>query len=389
MSVVLAAAVVAATAMAAGFAYLLHRERRSSLRARRIAAAERTADRAAHHEVERLLSTALASVPDAVVVCDAHGREVVRNRGAEALAAGWHADALAERALQKALTAGLGGTEVDETLELAGPPPRTLVVSARPLCDGERTLGAIGVVADVTERRRLEAMRRDFVANLSHELKTPIGAVGLLAETLAEEDEPEVARRLAERIQLETFRVSRVIDDLLDLSRIEVQTVTSPEPLQLAGLVEEAVARLRPAAEQRGVELRSSLAADVRLLGDRRQLVSAIHNLVENAIKYSDAGSPVEISATPDGDHVDVTVRDHGIGIPARDLDRIFERFYRVDRARARDTGGTGLGLSIVRHVAENHGGDVRVESIEGAGSTFVIRLPAAPPNVTRIDRAG
>jgi two-component system, OmpR family, sensor histidine kinase SenX3 len=246
------------------------------------------------------------------------------------------------------------------------------------------------VVEDVSERRRLEAVRRDFVANVSHELKTPVAAVGLLAETMAGEDDPTTVRRLAERIQDEAFRVAKIIDDLLDLSRLEAEEAVRHEPVRVAEVVAAAAAQIEPAATLRSVRLEVVAAPrSWTVHGDRRQLVSALANLLENAVKYSDDGCAVEVRARTDGAAIEVSVRDTGIGIPSRDLGRIFERFYRVDRGRGRDTGGTGLGLSIVRHVASNHGGEVLVESVEGEGSTFTLRLPAAPGPVGLVADAG
>jgi two-component system sensor histidine kinase SenX3 len=181
-------------------------------------------------------------------------------------------------------------------------------------------------------------------------------------------------------MQLESQRVARIIDDLLDLSRIESEEAPLREPVPVHLVVAQAVERVRTAADQRGIGIDAPEAPQrVSLLGDRRQLVSALYNLLENAVKYSDVESTVEVRARTDGRWVELTVRDHGIGIPGRDLERIFERFYRVDQGRGRDTGGTGLGLAIVRHVAANHRGEVQVESREGEGSTFTLRLPAGP----------
>ena len=266
-----------------------------------------------------------------------------------------------------------------QTLELAGPPPRQLLLRALPLRHQEECLGAVAVVDDVSERRQLEAVRRDFVANVSHELRTPVGALALLGEALSEEADPEVVSRLARRITAEADRAARMIEDLLDLSRIEGGGPVPRQKVSVEGLVAAALERSRPVADLRGVHLRGSVSGAVgaSLMGDESQLVSAVANLVDNAVKYSDAGASVLVCARMVDACVNISVRDRGIGIPRRDLQRIFERFYRVDRARSRDTGGTGLGLSIVRHVATNHGGDVSVESEEGEGSTFTLHLPA------------
>ncbi len=326
------------------------------------------------------LQLALASVPQGVVVCDEQGEVVHQNDRADEIMSATQTDVLARDAVTRLLKGAAEGRAGEETLDLYGPPRRTLRIRASPLETDWRGIGGVAVIEDVSEKRRLEAVRRDFVANISHELKTPVGALGLLAETLAGEDDPEVVNRLAWRIQAEAQRVARIMDDLLDLSRIESEETPTREPVPIHLVVAQAAERVRSAAEQRGIRIRiGEPPHHLTVLGDRRQLVSALYNLMENAVKYSDDGSTVEIGGRTDGQWVELRVRDHGIGIPAHDLERIFERFYRVDRARSRETGGTGLGLSIVRHVAGNHGGEVLVESREGEGSTFTLRLPAGP----------
>jgi two-component system sensor histidine kinase SenX3 len=251
------------------------------------------------------------------------------------------------------------------------------VISARPLITTGRAVGALAIIDDITEKRRLEAVRRDFVANISHELKTPVGALSLLAETLVDEDDPQVSRRLAERMVSEATRLANTIEDLLVLSRIESEEAPEREAVPVHLVVAEAVTRIRPAAEHLGITIDAPEPdPHLAVMGDRRQLVSALYNLLDNAVKYSDRDSAVDVRATNDGRVIALSVADHGIGIPARDLERVFERFYRVDLARSRQTGGTGLGLSIVRHVMANHAGDVTVESRLGEGSTFTLHLP-------------
>jgi two-component system sensor histidine kinase SenX3 len=320
-----------------------------------------------------------------VVVCDEHGQVWFRNEVAQMFAGARHGEALADLAVTELLDAALRTGPGEQYLELYGPPRRTLLIRALPLHEDDRAVGAVAIIEDVSERRRLEAVRRDFVANVSHELKSPVGALGILAEAMQLEDEPIVSRRLAERMQAEAFRVARIIDDLLDLSRIESEEAPLREPLPIHTVVAQAVERMRPVAEHRGITIEVTEGPRrLGVIGDRRQLVSAVHNLLDNAVKYSDDDSVVEVrirsaAESPEATWVEVSVEDHGIGIPTRDLERIFERFYRVDRARARDTGGTGLGLAIVRHVATNHRGEVRVVSQEGRGSTFTLRFPAGP----------
>jgi two-component system sensor histidine kinase SenX3 len=466
------------------------------------------------------LRRSLDTLTQGVVLCDENGTVIYRNGRANALMVSRHGDALAAQAVTDVLEDAWHEGSAERTLDLYGPPRRTLQVRARQIDDGRRPLGVIALIEDVSERRRLEEIRRDFVANVSHELKTPMGALGLLAETLVSEPDPDVAQRLAGRIHNEAFRVSRIIDDLLDLSRIESEEAPPREPVLVNLVMADAIERVRATADQRGLEIvLHEPSPPVAVMGDRRQLVSAMHALLENAITYSydnskvvvtgavqrfnpnlshpsvtggfggdtesgtdtesgaddnngtdpvtgelpavtsepspgdDAAtpgtttrdavtadpttaeqSPVEPVFTPEildqysplgqtapgasaatgttaptmpvppvvtaegdaaetgpvdsaaaispnwrieeRDNVRLSVQDHGVGIPARDLDRIFERFYRVDHGRSRDTGGTGLGLSIVRHVANNHQGWVDVESREGEGSTFTLVLP-------------
>jgi two-component system, OmpR family, sensor histidine kinase SenX3 len=343
---------------------------------------ERATDRATEAVAESSsdairLRRALDTLPQAVMVSDEHGDLVFRNSRAISLMASRHGDALAAQALDDLLTATAAGSSEERTLELYGPPRRTLSVRTQSIDNGQRALGIIAVIDDVSERRRLEDVRRDFVANVSHELKTPMGALSLLAETLLSETEPAVGRRLAERIHTEAFRVSRIIDDLLDLSRIESEESPPREPVLINLIMAEATERIRAAADHRRIKISlEEPEPPVAVLGDRRQLTSAVYNLLENAVKFSYEDSTVDLLGRVEDGEVVIDVRDRGVGIPARDLDRIFERFYRVDQGRGRATGGTGLGLAIVRHVASNHHGKVHVDSREGDGSTFTLRLP-------------
>ena len=233
---------------------------------------------------------------------------------------------------------------------------------------------------DQTESRRVEEVRRDFVANISHELKTPVGALALLAETMEEAaDDPDAVRRFASRMRQEASRLTYLVQDLITLSRIQAaEPVPDPNPVDLGAVVVEVLDRCRMKASARGIELAESCDEGLAVLGDEDLLVTALRNLVENAVAYSPEKTRVVVSATRDGvNAAQISVADQGIGIPERDLERIFERFYRVDPARSRATGGTGLGLAIVKHVVAAHGGKVTVWSKEGVGSTFTLRLPA------------
>ena len=326
----------------------------------------------------RLLKGAIEALPLGVAVCDRSGGLVFQNRRAAALGDGAPSDVLVSSALGRVLGDVRSKGAQTRTLDLHGPPPRAVVVTAEPVDDGA-VAGAVAVVEDVTARRRLEAVRRDFVANVSHELRTPIGALTVLAETLVEESDPRASRRLADRILAETERMARTVESFLDLSRIEAEGSQSQDSVSVGTVVAAAAARVAPAAARHQVRIDVADVPDgLTVPGNETQLVSAVANLLDNAVKYSDAGSTAEVEVRTDGASTDIVVRDHGVGIPTRDLSRIFERFYRVDRARSRETGGTGLGLAIVRHVATNHGGTVTVESREGEGSTLVLRIPAS-----------
>jgi two-component system sensor histidine kinase SenX3 len=327
------------------------------------------------------LSAALHAVPDGVMVVGRDGQVLVCNAAARRFSGARHSDAVAEQAIGELLDQALLGQPAERELILFGPPRQTLHLRAFPLPQDGSPNGAVAFVRDVTEARRIESMRRDFVANVSHELRTPIGALVALAETIAAGTDGEVTGRLAERMVSESERLARIVEDLLDLSIVEAQERAGREPLPVTTLVGDAVDQVRMAAEAAGISIdASNVPANLRVECDRRQVVSAIYNLLDNAVKYSESGQPVEVTAEIVGDRCAIAVRDHGIGIPSRDLERVFERFYRVDRARSRQTGGTGLGLAIVRHVAQNHGGEVTVESHEGEGTTFTLLLPAAAP---------
>ena len=236
---------------------------------------------------------------------------------------------------------------------------------------------------DRTIARRMEESRRDFVANISHELKTPIGAISLLAEAVEDAaDDPVAVRKFASRMGIESARLTDLVGQIIELSRLQSDDpLAEPEVVEIDEVLTDAVERRRMDAERRQITVAFSGAAGTRVLGNSRQLGVAVGNLVENAIAYSDEGARVvvaaHVQAKSDDDYVEITVSDNGIGIPAGELDRIFERFYRVDYARSRANGGTGLGLAIVKHIAAIHGGGVTVWSQVGQGSTFTIRIPA------------
>lgn len=277
--------------------------------------------------------------------------------------------------IRRAVEAAAAGDPVEDELETAVP-RRVLRAAAAPVGGGRVLL----VLRDVTQTRRVEAMRRDFVENASHELKTPVASMQAAAETLvrAVREDPRAARRFAERLLQDAVRLSRVVSDLLDLSRLETERLAL-EPVRLDLLAREEADRVAGSAREAGIELDVE-AEEVVVRGSSRDLSLLLRNLLDNAVRHTPAGGRVRVGVGRSDAEAVVTVADTGIGIPSRDLPRIFERFYRVDRARSRETGGTGLGLSIARHVVEQHGGRIEVESELGAGSTFRVRLPAGEP---------
>ena len=234
------------------------------------------------------------------------------------------------------------------------------------------------LLSDESQAQRIQDVRRDFVANVSHELKTPIGALLLLSEAvLGAKDDPAAVEKFATRMQIESKRLTDLVQEIINLSRLQDSDPLSvPSELNVQDLVSEAIDQSQVGADSRKIQISSGEIANGVVLGDRDQIIMAIQNLVENAVNYSPEGTKVTVSSTVEDGIVTITVIDQGIGIPESEKDRIFERFYRVDPARSRQSGGTGLGLSIVKHVATNHGGEVSVWSVEDVGSTFSLKLP-------------
>ena len=341
---------------------------------------------------DRLAALVLEVLGHGVVVVDRDERVVVVNPSARAMGV-LSADRLAFPELSSLLRAATdSGRPVTGSADLPlgrlGKGPIALSATAVPLFgEGPGDEARVDAVAllldDVTEGRRLEAVRRDFVANVSHELKTPVGALTLLAEAVIHAaDDPEAVQRFAGRMQHEGVRLGRLVRELIELSRLQgAEPLPGDDIIPVSDVVDEAADRTRLAAETAGIVVRTSCPDELSVRGNESQLTMAVANLVDNAIAYSPRGTGVSVSARevagmegrPD---VEISVSDQGIGIAEAELGRVFERFYRVDPARSRATGGTGLGLAIVKHVATNHGGSVSVWSVEGAGSTFTIRLP-------------
>ncbi|HSG78903.1 MAG TPA: ATP-binding protein [Acidimicrobiia bacterium] len=333
------------------------------------------------------LAGALQAADLGILITGDDGSVTFSNDAAESFIGAKYGEAVAEVRIRESIDEAIvARTPVERELELFTPRRRVLRLIAMPLDLGVESLGAVAYIRDVTEERRVEAMRRDFIANVSHELKTPLGALAVLAETLSNHiDDPAVAERLAGRLSVESERLAKLLDDILDLSQAEALG-SAFQPVDLGQVVGEVVNQMSDRAADAGVDLVvEAVPPGATVAGDQRQLRSLFANLVDNAVQYSDsedgtAAPKVTVAVSVAADSVVVTVADEGIGIPEAHLDRIFERFYRVDRARSRATGGTGLGLSIVRHVAMNHGGAVDVASRLGEGSVFTVRLPRWAP---------
>ncbi|MBT2498161.1 two-component sensor histidine kinase [Agromyces sp. ISL-38] len=273
-----------------------------------------------------------------------------------------------------------GGDPVDTELSLPRGPFGDSLLRLRVRVARLGTRFVLLLAEDRTEAHRLDEVRRDFVANISHELKTPISSVSLLAEALDQAaDEPEQVRRFAGRLSIEATRLAHITNEVIELSRLQARDAVRPDVLvDVDDAVATAVDQNRVIAAAKRVDIAVRASTGAQVYGDRALMVVAVHNLVSNAIAYSNEGGRVGVGAKVNGDLVEIAVTDQGIGIAEDELDRVFERFYRVDQARARNTGGSGLGLSIVKHTVQNHGGDVRVWSQPGRGSTFMIRLPVA-----------
>jgi two-component system, OmpR family, sensor histidine kinase SenX3 len=257
--------------------------------------------------------------------------------------------------------------------------PEAVRGEIRPLGDGFMAVDA----SDESEAVRLEATRRDFVANVSHELKTPVGAMALLAEAVLDSaDDPDSVRRFTGKILHEATRLGTLVTELIALSRLQgAERMPELNAVEVDAVVRDALSRSQLAQDSTGIAIATDPESSLLVEGDRTLLVTALANLLDNAVAYSQPGSPVSISRRQVGKFVEIAVTDRGIGIPEEEQQRVFERFYRLDKARSRATGGTGLGLAIVKHVAANHGGEVKLWSRPGTGSTFTLRIPAHTAN--------
>jgi two-component system sensor histidine kinase SenX3 len=383
-----AAVVLAAVVLLAGVTGAVLGARTARRRAGRAAASSTTPGR---DGLDRGATEVLAALRSAAVVAETNGR-VVRASPTARTVGLVRDDRFQHAVLERmVLDVAADGRVRDEELEV----PRsvvgggTLVMQVRVAMLGDHHV--LLLAEDRTEARRLEAIRRDFVVNISHELKTPVGALALLSETVQDAaEDPDAVRRFAGRMQTEAARLAALVQEVIQLSRLQVaDPLHAATPVALADVVHEAADRARTAAVGKGIEVDvGAVPHGAVVLGSHDLLVTAVRNLLDNAVAYSEPGTRVAVGTAlrPEAGAVEVAVVDQGIGIPADAVPRLFERFYRVDPARSRETGGTGLGLSIVKHVVADHGGEVSVWSQLGHGSTFTVRLPLAPDALTTPD---
>lgn len=357
-------------AVGAGFVWILHiAERRGTHAAQVVSPA-----------VPDGVDQVLDALESAGVVLDPSNNVIKASPGAHAIGLVWNNALVHPHLVDLVDRVRRTGESITEECELSRGPfgDAGIHLSVRVARLGSRYI--LLLAEDRTESFRLEAVRRDFVANISHELKTPIGAVSLLAEALDDaSDDPEQVRRFALRLSEEAQRLARITQDIIELSRLQAtDALGDAVSLSASKVVKAAVDQNRVAAETRNIEIAMRGDKQAQVLGNEALLVTAVHNLISNAIQYSPDDSRIGVGVRNADGVVEIAVTDQGEGIPEEDLDRVFERFFRVDQARSRNTGGTGLGLSIVKHAVQNHGGEVRVWSQPGRGSTFTIRLPEA-----------
>ncbi|RKT57924.1 sensor histidine kinase [Saccharothrix australiensis] len=341
-------------------------------------------DRPAGLTVADLMALVVQSSHDGIVVLNVFGDVVLHNPRAEELGVvrNNRVDDRARRAAELARQTGEVVNVDLSSLEVKGRQPEAVHAQVKVITDGFVVVDA----SDESEAVRLEATRRDFVANVSHELKTPVGALALLAEAVLDAaDDQEEVRRFSAKIMQEATRLGTLVTELIALSRLQgAEKLPELSRVEVDVVISEAMSRSKLAAESAGIEIATDEPSGLEVEGDRTLLVTALSNLLDNAVAYSPPGSPVSVSRRRVAGFVEIAVTDRGIGIAEDQQTRVFERFYRVDRARSRATGGTGLGLAIVKHVAANHGGEVKLWSLPGTGSTFTLRIPEHPDREER-----
>ena len=359
----------------AGFVTLLHVAERHGRRASEVV----------NPAVPDGIDQVLDALETAGVVLDPSNNVIKTSPGALTLGLVWNQQLVHPELLELARRVRSTGEPISEDLVLSRGPFGDASMRFRVRLARLGTRYVLLLAEDRTEAFRLDEVRRDFVANISHELKTPIASVGLLAEALDKAaDEPAQVRRFANRLTTESARLGRLTQEIIELSRLQAQdALAEPENLSVDDIVAAAIDQSRVVAEAEKITIVGGKKSGARVFGDEALLIVAVHNLVANAVNYSAEGSRVGVGVRLQKGIVEITVTDQGVGIQEADLDRVFERFFRVDQARSRHTGGTGLGLSIVKHVVQNHGGDIRVWSQPGSGSTFTIRLPEAAQPIT------
>jgi two-component system sensor histidine kinase SenX3 len=386
MSAVVLAGMVALLALVVGVAAGVRLTPRVAERRQR-EAAER-----AGITVGQMLQRIIELAPVGAVVVDKHRDVVYRNDRAGELGL-VHDRLVDDRAWVAAQRTLASGADVEFDLSpSARPAPGrsgwSLRGHARLLSEDDRRF-AVVFVEDQSEYARMEASRRDFVANVSHELKTPVGSMGVLAEALlASADDPETVRRFGEKVLVEANRLANMVGELIELSRLQgAEPLPDLADVDVDVVVAEAISRHKVAADNADINIGTDAPSGLRLLGNEALLITALANLVSNAIAYSPHGSPVSISRRRRGENIEIAVTDRGIGIAPKDQQRVFERFFRSDKARSRATGGSGLGLAIVKHVAANHNGSIALWSKPGTGSTFTLSVPAYQDNGAQDDQ--
>jgi two-component system, OmpR family, sensor histidine kinase SenX3 len=373
VSALLLAGVVLALGLATGVAVGVWLSRRSVDRRQRVATEW------AGITVSQMLQRIVALMPLGAAVVDTHRDVVYLNERAKEL--GLVRDRQLDDQAWRAAQQALGGDDVEFDMspgKRSGRSGLSVHGHARLLSEEDRRF-AVVFVHDQSDYARMEAARRDFVANVSHELKTPVGAMALLAEALlASADDSETVRRFAEKVLIEANRLGDMVAELIELSRLQgAEPLPNVTDVEVDSIVSEAISRHKVGADNASIEVRTDAPTGLRVLGDQTLLVTALANLVSNAIAYSPGGSLVTISRRRRGDNIEIAVTDRGIGIALEDQERVFERFFRGDKARSRATGGSGLGLAIVKHVAANHNGSIGVWSKPGTGSTLTLSIPA------------